>query len=365
MRAFIVRQLDGYEVIEAQDGAEALSLASQVQPDLMILDYMMPEYDGVELTTKLRSDPNTARIPIILVTAQAGETARLSALEAGVNDFLTKPFSSVELLARVKNLLSSSEFEAQLAENNVYLEAAYGQLKEQGAILVQTEKLSSLGRMSAGIVHEINNPLNYTNTALYALKSFERQLPEEEREDFLDVLSDAREGVGRVVDIVKGLRSFTRGDAASMEDVVLAEVVESARKLFESSMPGIDFDASVPSELVIHGNEVQLCQLFVNMFQNAARAIQVHDGEESKISVTGEACDDHQIVVKIRDTGCGISKEDIERIFDPFFTKNDVGEGMGLGLSITYRIADQHGAKIEVDSQLGEFTEFEIYFPKK
>jgi len=365
MRSFIVRQLEGYEVIEAQDGAEALSLASKVQPDLMILDYMMPEFDGVELTSKLRSDPVTARIPIILVTAQAGETARLSALEAGVNDFLTKPFSSVELLARVKNLLSSSEFESQLAENNVYLEAAYGQLKEQGAILMQTEKLSSLGRMSAGIVHEINNPLNYTNTALYALKTFERQLPEEEREDFLDVLSDAKEGVDRVVDIVKGLRSFTRGDAVSMENVALADVVESARKLFAPSMSGVDFESSVPPELIIHGNEVQLCQLFVNMFQNAARAIQVHDGEESKISVSGEACDDQQVMVEIRDTGCGISEEDIERIFDPFFTKNDVGEGMGLGLSITYRIIEQHGARIEVNSKLGEFTEFKIYLPQK
>ncbi len=367
MRAFIVRQLEGYDVIEARDGAEAIRLAQKENPDLCILDFMMPEYDGVEVTTRLRDGAGTARIPIILVTAQAGESARLDALEAGVNDFLTKPFSSVELLARTRNLLSSSEFETRLAENNVYLQAAYGQLKEQETILVQTEKLSSLGRMSAGIVHEINNPLNYTQTALYALKSFERQLEEDEREDFLEVLADAREGVDRVVGIVHGLRSFTRGDVATMAEVGVADVVESARKLCSHAMSGIEFQSDIDPELEMEGNEIQLCQLFVNMFQNASRAIQVKEDSEScpRILVSADLTDSDELLIKIRDNGCGISKEDIKRIFDPFFTKNDVGEGMGLGLSITYRIIDQHGARIEVDSELGEFTEFSLYFPKK
>jgi signal transduction histidine kinase len=367
MRAFVVRQLDQYDIIEARDGEEAYALALETKPDLMILDFMMPKLDGIELTARLRGDATTARIPIILVTAQAGETARLMALEAGVNDFLTKPFSSVELIARASNLLLGGEFEAQLAENNVYLEAAYGQLKDQEAILVQTEKLSSLGRMSAGIVHENNNPLNYTQTALYALKSFERQIDEEDREDYLEVLGDAREGVARVVGIVSGLRSFTRGDAVLMSDVVLSDVIESACKLSGDAMVAINYKSDVSPDLIIHGNEIQLCQLFVNMFQNAIRAIQVQDEKkkDSEIKVVASLTDDNRVIVKIRDSGCGISKEDIIRIFDPFFTKNDVGEGMGLGLSITYRIIDQHGATIEVDSEVGKFTEFTLYFPQK
>lgn len=232
--------------------------------------------------------------------------------------------------------------------------------------MVQTEKLSSLGRMSAGIVHEINNPLNYTQTALYALKSFEHQIAAEDREDYLEVLGDAREGVARVVGIVNGLRSFTRGDAVLMTDVVLSDVIASAWKLSADAMRGIQFKSDVPPDLIIHGNEIQLCQLFVNMFQNAIRAIQVKQdkGEGSEIKVVASVPDDNSVIVKIRDNGCGISKEDIDRIFDPFFTKNDVGEGMGLGLSITYRIIDQHRAKIEVDSELGKFTEFTLYFPQ-
>jgi len=367
MRSFIVRQLAGYEVFEASDGAEALAIAQGEVPDLIICDYMMPELDGIELTSRVREGGATARIPIVLITAQAGEEARLNALEAGVDDFLTKPFSSIELMARVKNLLSRSEFEQHLAEKNVYLQAAYSQLKEQESILVQTEKLSSLGRMSAGIVHEINNPLNYTKTALYALKSFEREIPKEEREDYLEVLGDASEGVDRVVQIVKGLRSFTRGDSSAMSDVSLAEVIESARKLVQPSLEGIAFESNVPAELIIEGNEIQLCQLFVNMFQNAVRAIQVQERKEgeSKILVTAEAVGSREVLVKIRDNGCGINQEDIERVFDPFFTKNDVGEGMGLGLSISYRILDQHQGKIHVESEVGHFTEFYLSFPLK
>ena len=106
---------------------------------------------------------------------------------------------------------------------------------------------------------------------------------------------------------------------------------------------------------------------FVNLFQNAIWAIQVHqyDAESPTISVKAEVSESELVVVRVRDNGCGVSKEDIYRIFDPFFTKNDVGEGMGLGLSIIYRIIEQHRARVEVESEVGEFTEFTLYVPLK
>ncbi|MGB1259534.1 MAG: histidine kinase dimerization/phospho-acceptor domain-containing protein, partial [Akkermansiaceae bacterium] len=213
MRKFIVSRLDSdYRVIQTIDGLDAWNKIQEHKPDLLVLDMMMPHMDGIELAAKVRADSSLSRIPIVLVTAQASEKPRLRALAAGVNDFITKPFSTIELQARIKNLLLGSDFEQQLHESNIQLENAYGQLKEQRAILVQTEKLTSLGRMSAGIVHEVNNPLNYARTALHALSTFDRQLPEEEKEDFVDVLGDAKEGVDRVIGIVSDLRAFTRGD---------------------------------------------------------------------------------------------------------------------------------------------------------
>ncbi|MCP5536063.1 MAG: response regulator [Akkermansiaceae bacterium] len=366
MRKFIVRQLVDYELVQASDGTEAWELALSTRPDLIILDLMMPGMDGIEVTRRIRESDELARVPIILITAQASESPRLEALEAGVNDFISKPFSTVELSVRAKSLLDSSEFEVQLAENHVQLELAYGQLKEQESLLVQTEKLSSLGRMSAGIVHEVNNPLNYTKTALHALKTFKEGLPEDEREDFLDVLEDAQEGVQRVIGIVSDLRSFTRGDAALMREQNLSEIVESARRLTSSALSGIEFAAEIDPALEVEGNEGQLCQLFVNLLQNAARAIEVKRADygpfDGKISLRASVDADGGVLVTLRDNGCGIKEEDIDRIYEPFFTKNDVGEGMGLGLSICHRILKQHKATINLESEVGKFTEFTIRF---
>ena len=367
MRKFIARQLTDYQLVQASDGKEAWELALATKPDLIILDLMMPEMDGIEVTKKIRESEELSRVPIILITAQASEAPRLEALEAGVNDFISKPFSTVELSVRAKNLLDSSEFEVQLAENNVRLESAYAQLKEQESLLVQSEKLSSLGRMSAGIVHEVNNPLNYTKTALHALQSFKRDLPVDEHEDYLDVLGDAQEGVQRVIGIVSDLRSFTRGDEASMMEQNLSEVVESSRRLASSSLSGVEFTADVDAAMEIEGNEGQLCQLFVNFLQNSTRAIEVKAGEtgpfDGKICIRAVAGDGGEILVTLRDNGCGIKDEDMERIYEPFFTKNDIGEGMGLGLSICHRILKQHKAQISVKSEIGNYTEFAIVFP--
>ncbi len=364
MRKFIVRQLTDYEVVQAADGGAAWKLAQSTQPDLIILDLMMPEMDGIEVTRKIRESANLARIPIILITAQASEAPRLEALEAGVNDFISKPFSTVELGVRAENLLTSSAFEVKLGENNVQLEAAYGQLKEQGSLLVQAEKLSSLGRMSAGIVHEVNNPLNYTKTALHALKTFQSSINEKEREDFIDVLSDAQEGVQRVIGIVTDLRAFTRGDTTLMTELALEEVIESARRLCSSSLSGIDFEVDLNEQLVIHGNEGQLCQLFVNLLSNSVRAIEVKADSlvRGEIRIRARKRSDGGTVITVRDNGCGIDPDDVNHIFEPFFTKNDVGEGMGLGLSICHRILRQHNAEASVASELGVYTEFLLHF---
>lgn len=366
MRYFIVRQLSEYEVISACDGDEAWEIIQNESLDIIVLDLMMPGKDGVELTSLIRAHPEYTRIPIVLITAQASDASRLKALEEGANDFIAKPFSSVELRARLRNLLASSEFEAGLAESNADLELAYGKLKEKEAVLVQTERLSSLGRMSAGIVHEVNNPLNYTKTALHALKTFDRQLPEDEREDFLDVLGDVQEGVDRVINIVSDLRAFTRGDDITLTSVILRDAVENARRLASQTLREVTMKVDIDEDLKLEGHEGQLCQLFINLFQNSVRAIQVSETPlaEGIISVCADQNEEGETTVSVRDNGSGISEKNIKHMFEPFFTKNDVGEGMGLGLSICHRIIQQHNASVRVTSEFGEFTEIIILFPK-
>ena len=177
LRRFLKGELEemGCGVIEACNGMEGWELARQFEPQLIILDYMMPEMDGITLTQRLRQNDSTSQVPILLVTAAADETPRIQALEAGVSDFLTKPFTTAELRLRVRNLLDRQSYQRELGVINRELrvavderDVALEEIKENEARLLQAETLSSLGRMSAGIVHEVNNPMNYVKTALHA-----------------------------------------------------------------------------------------------------------------------------------------------------------------------------------------------------
>lgn len=367
LRAFLRSELEemGVEVIEAKDGAEGWELAQRMQPSLAVLDMMMPEMDGITLTRKLRESEGTSQLPIVLVTARADDAPRIQALQAGVSDFLTKPFSTAELRVRIQNLLDGQRYQRQLNIKNRELGEALQEIKANEARLLHAEKLSSLGRMSAGIVHEVNNPLNYAKTALHALRMYEDDLPEEEKDDFKEMVSDAEEGVGRVIRIISDLRSFTKGGTAHRFDVDLGEVVESARRLVSHDLQGISFETDIPEGMEVSGNDNQLCQVFVNLIQNSAQAVEAarKRGDEPTISVTAERAPDKGILLSIRDNGCGIDMEDVEHLFDPFFTKRQVGEGMGLGLSICHRILESHGATIEVSSEPDSFAMFTMHFP--
>ncbi len=361
MRQFIVSQLEDYQILEASDGKQGWELAKQHLPDLIVLDFMMPEMDGMEVCRLLRDHQPTSRIPIVLVTAHAGDAPRLEALNAGVNDFLTKPFSSVELRARVRNLLISVQYERDIAESNTSLTHALEQLQENEEQLVRAEKLTSLGRMSAGIVHEVNNPLNYAKTSIHLLKSYRDLIPAEEQEDYDDTIVDLNDGVQRVIDIVTDLRAFTRGDETTRHLLQLHKVVANTRRLIASDLGSVTFECNVPEDLELEGNDNQLCQAFINLIQNALRA--TADQDDPKITFSAEASPAGGVVVQVSDNGVGISPETQSQIFDPFFTTRDVGDGMGLGLSLTLRIMEEHRAKIHVESELGHGATFTIYFP--
>ena len=209
MLKFLKSQLQGqYEVLEAVDGNQAVDKARQFLPDLAILDMMMPEKDGISACREIKEGISTKAIPVILLTARADEQTKMSSLKAGASDFLTKPFSTTELHTRVKNLVDSHEFQKELAEQKNALESALEQLKDSEGQLVQNEKMASLGRLSAGLIHEINNPLNFMVSALHVLKLKKDKVTEPEREHYNEVVSDIENGVRRVQHIVSDLSSF-------------------------------------------------------------------------------------------------------------------------------------------------------------
>jgi signal transduction histidine kinase len=356
-----------FQVIEAGDGQQAIDKASQFLPDVILCDMMMPEKDGLEVCRDLRRRTSTEAIPILMLTARADEETKLAVLSAGANDFVTKPFSTTELSLRLKNLADAHHLQRELARKNQILEATLEQLKETEAQLVHSEKLASLGRMSAGIIHEINNPLNFAKVALFTLQRMAGSLAEVEKAEFLDVLRDIEGGVNRINYIVSDLRAFARADVTENETVPVLKVIDSAlRFLSHEWRDRVQIEKDIPEGQTIWANRNQATQVLVNLLQNALDTLKSKTFPDTGPTIWLRGVEvDGESVITVRDNGEGIPPENLPKIFDPFFTTKDVGAGMGLGLSICYRLMQQHGGRIDVRSEPGQYSEFRLSFRRR
>ena len=368
MLSFIKSELaPHYNVIDVTDGQQAVDKAAEFTPDIVLLDMMMPEKDGMQACREIRAAAATRNVPIILITAHVDEETKLNALRAGASDFLPKPFSTTELHVRVKNLVESYDFQRKLARQNQTLATTIEQLKETESQLVQTEKLASLGRLSAGIIHEINNPLNFAATGLFTLRSKARLIPNEERDDYAEVLKDVEEGLMRVKTIVTDLRTFTHPGHKGTDEVQVADVVTSALRFLSQEWKNkVEVHTNIPSRQVVWADKNKLIQVLINLLQNSLDAMKgkTFVDEKPLITITGRV-EDGVSRLRVRDNGEGIEEKNLDKVFDPFFTTKDVGEGMGLGLSICYRIMQDFDGKISVQSEQGKYCEFTLEFPLK
>jgi signal transduction histidine kinase len=369
MQRFLKSELQkDYDVIAATDGAQALEKAEHFLPDIILLDMMMPEMDGLEVCHALRERPATMKIPVILLTARADEETKFEALQMGANDFLAKPFSSTELQARIKNLIESHHYQRKLSKQNTALTTAIEQIKETESQLVQSEKLASLGRLSAGIIHEINNPLNFTMTGLFTLRNKGKHLPPEQRGEYEEILNDIEEGLKRVRNIVSDLRTFTHPGGGTGEPVEVAEVVGASLRFLAGEWKSVvHIEQNLPPNQLVWANRNKLIHVLVNLVQNSIDALaekKFPDGERATIWIESRTENGRGLIV-VRDNGMGIEQKVLDKIFDPFFTTKEVGKGMGLGLSICYRIVQGYGGKISVKSERGKFCEFTLDFPAK
>ncbi|MDB6021080.1 MAG: Integral rane sensor hybrid histidine kinase [Pedosphaera sp.] len=366
MMRFLKSQLEShYQVIEAVDGQQAVEKATEALPDVILLDMNMPEKDGLQVCRELRQQASTQAIPIIILTARADEETKLTALSAGANDFLCKPFSTSELHVRVKNLVDAHHAKKKIAKQNQTLALTIDQLKETETLLVQTEKMASLGRMSAGIMHEINNPLNYATTGLFTLQNKRKFVAPDQQAEYTEVLQEVEEGISRVKNIVADLKSFTHPDTERIDEVEVAPIVTSALRFLSTEWKDkVRIEQKFPEHFAIRGNRNKLLQVFVNMFQNSLDAIRRKNSPDEKpvIAIEGREEGDRSIVT-VRDNGEGMDAATLAKVFDPFFTTKDVGEGMGLGLTICYRIIEEYDGRITVSSEKGKYCEFKLEFP--
>lgn len=360
MRRFLIAQLkDLYSICEARNGSEALELARQNDFTLILLDLMMPGIDGITLTRHLRESPRTSTVPIVILTARTDEDSKMQALDAGATDFLTKPFASSELAVRCRNLVLWYQMQNRLAEKTRELEAALEQIKQTEIQLVQQAKMATLGQLSAGLMHEINNPLNFANTAAHLMRKRLGNITVENRESMEKPLQDLMDGIGRAATIIANLRSFTHPDTSNFEIIQIKELISSAAHFVPLAASGIELGVNVADNLSVWGNRNQLIQLLINLLQNASDSLLERGADEKKIEI-GAVLQNGYVCLTCWDNGKGIKPDDLARIFDAFYTTKRVGEGVGLGLSICHRIVKNHQGEIKVESRENEFCRFTI-----
>lgn len=227
--------------------------------------------------------------------------------------------------------------------------------------LVQTKKLASLGILTSGIAHQLNNPLNNISTSC--------QIAMEElqsgNKDFLrKLLVNVEQEVARARDIVRGLLEFARVKEFTIVPTGLKNLVDRTTKLISSQVPsGIGMETDIPTDLIVPLDPQRMQQVFLNLYMNAIQAMK--DGQGKITTRAWTDPEKEKVFISVEDTGCGIDSENLGKIFDPFFTTKEVGAGTGLGLSVCYGIVEQHRGSITVVSHVGEGTRFTISLPLK
>tara|TARA_R110001583_G_scaffold21807_2_gene82494 strand:- start:44800 stop:46854 length:2055 start_codon:yes stop_codon:yes gene_type:complete len=241
------------------------------------------------------------------------------------------------------------------------LEASLRKLKETQSQLLQAEKMASLGVLTAGVAHEINNPLNYILGSYVGLNNYFKANKAPEKEiQFL--LSSLKIGVDRAADIVKGLNQFSRNSEDYNEDCDVHTIINNCLLMLNNQLKGrIEIDKKFCLETIfVTGNMGKLHQVYLNILTNAMQAIE----NEGTISIKSERIGKN-VVIEIIDSGCGISKENLSKVMDPFFTTKEPGKGTGLGLSITFSIVEEHKGKLELESEQNKGTKVISTLPLK
>lgn len=383
-----------FECVEAGSFDEAISELRTREFGVVITDIIMPGLSGIELLRKIIRD--FADTAVIVVSGVDRPQRALDAMRLGAFDYLIKPFEIDVLELTVERaferrtlLLNSRRYKRDLEMRNIELVRNKEQVERLQAQVVQHEKMASLGQLSAGIAHELNNPVGFVYANLEMLDRFvgdlvrlikaldqtdgsvsaadvslvKQQIGYPQIIDEVDsMLRDCRDGSVRIRDIVQNLRTFSRLDEAEYTETDIHEGLDATIRLlsvyFASGNVTLRREyGDIPRAGVFAG---QLNQVWMNLLANAAQAIGPNKGEITIVTTA----DDENTFVEIMDTGSGIAIQDLNHVFDPFYTTKTVGEGTGLGLSISFGIIERHGGTITVNSRLGKGTTFKVSLPR-
>lgn len=363
----------GFMIVLAQSAAEGLMRAEFAEPDLILLDVVMPGVDGFEACRRLKASKATRDIPVIFMTGLTDPKQKVAGFDAGGVDYITKPFQIEEVLARINTHLALRKANRELQD----MVAALAKARED---LVRNEKLAGLGAMVAGIAHELNTPIG---NSLMAATTFEVQANDIShhlqheggvtRKEFEFFIKNAQltteilsRNLNRAADIVTNFKQVAVDQTSSQRrSFLLAEVVAGNVLTLQPTIKRTPFviQQRIPDDIMMESYPGPLGQVLTNLVNNAI--LHGYDGRNvGLIDIAASQNGQGWVTLCVEDHGVGINKDDLARIFDPFFTtKLGVG-GSGLGLHIVHNIVVEIlGGSIDVVSELGGGTRFTLTLP--
>jgi signal transduction histidine kinase len=354
----------GYEMVFASNGSEALASVREASPDLVLLDVMMPGLDGIEVCRQLRECSREDYFPIILLTALDGRREVVLGLEAGADDFLTKPVHGAELRARVANLLKVRSYHQLLTTQRDSALATVDELRQQ---ILRADRLATLGTFAAGVSHELNNIAQVLKSAVDELPAWPAT-PEASDGSKAPDGSETREMFVMATQHVAELAHTILRMARPQEDVTprtdlrrtLGEVRDMLR--LTGRARHVRLSLELPgTPCVILASPVHAQQVFLNLLANAADALSGTAQPEIQAGV--RHAPGGRVEAWVQDNGPGMSEEVLARVFEPFFTTKPAGQGTGLGLPVVKQLVESWGGHLHLHSRLGHGTRVVVEAP--
>ena len=341
----------GYALVFASSGHEALASVREASPDLVLLDVMMPGLDGLEVCRQLRELSREDYFPIVLLTALDGRREVVLGLEAGADDFLTKPVHGAELRARVANLLKVRAYHQLLTTQRDSALATVDELRQQ---IIRADRLATLGTFAAGVSHELNNIAQVLTVAV-------SELPPEpagpEAPDGPDTHAMLSLATQHVTELARGILRMASPQAEGTLRADLGRTLGEVRDMLRITGRArhVRLSLELPeSPCVISANPVHAQQVFLNLLANAADALSGTAQPEIQAGV--RHAPGGRIEAWVQDNGPGMSEEVLARVFEPFFTTKPADQGTGLGLPVVKQLVESWGGKLQLHSRPGHGT---------
>lgn len=358
-RRAIARRLTkrGITPAEAANGEECLRLLAEQPMDVVVLDVKMPGMNGIEVLGRIKEKhPETE---VILLTGHSTTSDGVAGIKSGAFDYLTKPIELEQLVSKIQQ---AHDKILRTAEKK--REATYRARMEQQ--MIATERLASLGTLATGVAHEINNPLAIIKESAGWMRLILKNpqmadIPR--REDFEKAIGKIETAIERARRITHQLLGSVQRQEATVVEVhlpaLVAETLELLQREIANRNVSVERETAAEAE-TIWSDPYQLRQVLINLLSNAVQASADGGRIDVRLKLQGDG-----IALEIADTGKGIPKENLEKVFEPFFSTKPPGQGTGLGLFVTRGIVEKLGGRITVQSRLGAGACFRVALPKQ